>query len=127
VKTWRRDFHGGPAAARSARRAVCHELRGEIADERLSDVELLVSELATNCIRHGAADEEGELVVEAAVTAECVRLRLCDHGAGFERRQPRPRPDGAGGYGLVLLDRLSDRWGVQRDGAFCVWFEIQRA
>ena len=124
MRTWRRDFHGGPAAARSARRAVCHELRGEIADERLSDVELLVSELATNCVRHADASE---LLVEAAVSEDRVQLRLCDEGDGFEQpATPEPHAHGAGGYGLVLLDRLSDRWGVHRDGGFCVWFEVAR-
>ena len=24
------------------------------------------------------------------------------------------------------LDRLSDRWGVQRENGFAVWFEVQR-
>ena len=50
-----------------------------------------------------------------------VRLRMCDAGDGFEEpATPEPHPDGEGGYGLVLLDRLSDRWGVKRNGGFCV-------
>jgi anti-sigma regulatory factor (Ser/Thr protein kinase) len=85
-----------------------------------------VSELATNSVRHGGASEERELSVEGVVTDDRVRLRVCDEGAGFEPRRPAPRPDRRGGYGLVLLDRLSDRWGMQHDGGFCVWFEIQR-
>ena len=44
-----------------------------------------------------------------------------------EEHTPAPPSNGgSGGYGLVLLDRLSDRWGVQREGAFSVWFEVQR-
>ncbi len=30
----------------------------------------------------------------------------------------------ARGYGLLLLERMSDRWGVRRDDGFCVWFEL---
>ena len=46
---------------------------------------------------------------------------------GFEPHAPKPPMKGSdGGYGLVLLDRLSDRWGVRREDGFSVWFEVQR-
>ena len=102
-------------------------LADELPAEVLGDVELLVSELATNSVRHAGCDEGVELEIEADVTDACVRVRLCDHGRGFESHAPQPPPRGAtGGYGLVLLDRLSDRWGTQRNGGFCVWFEVAR-
>jgi anti-sigma regulatory factor (Ser/Thr protein kinase) len=123
MDTWCERFGGGPAAVRSARCAVRERLDGELGTPRLDDVELLVSELATNSIRHGGA---GQVSLETAVTADRVRLRLCGPGEGFEPSEPEPHPDGSGGFGLVLLDRLADRWGVQRNGGFCVWFEIQR-
>jgi anti-sigma regulatory factor (Ser/Thr protein kinase) len=126
VSSWRKRLTGGALAARSARSLVRERLGDELEGERLSDVELLVSELATNSIRHAAAGEDGELSMEALVTDDCVRLRVCDQGAGFQGGKPAPRPDGDGGYGLVLLDRLSDRWGLQHNGGFCVWFEIAR-
>ena len=55
-----------------------------------------------------------------------MRVRVCDTGEGFQVSRPSRRPPGAGGYGLVLLERLSDRWGVNRNGGFCVWFEVRR-
>ena len=68
-----------------------------------------------------------ELSMEADVEDDRVRVRMSDPGAGFDVHAPRPPSSGtSGGYGLVLLDRLSDRWGVQRDGRFSVWFEVQR-
>ena len=123
-----RRFNGGVLAARRARRAVRDELSGELPERTLDDVELLVSELATNSVRHGGCDEDAELRVETDVTPSCIRIRLCDTGSGFAepRAEPSP-PDAAGGFGLVLLDRISDRWGTQRNGGFCVWFEVQRA
>jgi len=48
-----------------------------------------------------------------------------DDGGGFDAGSPSVPPRGApGGYGLLLLERMSDTWGVQRDGGFCVWFEL---
>ena len=63
----------------------------------------------------------------ADVRPDRVLVRLSDPGEGFDAREPSPPASGsAGGYGLVLLDRLSDRWGVQRENGFAVWFEVQR-
>jgi anti-sigma regulatory factor (Ser/Thr protein kinase) len=122
-----RRFNGGVTAARCARRAVREELRDALPQRRLADVELIVSELATNSVRHAGCDHADELSMEADVQPDRVRVRLFDPGEGFEPHPPQPPKKGsAGGYGLVLLDRLSDRWGVQRENGFAVWFEVQR-
>ena len=114
-------------AARCARRAVREELGDALPKRRLADVELLVSELATNSVRHGGCGESDELSMEAAVERDRVRVRLCDRGLGFEPPiSSRPASGSTGGYGLVLLERLSDRWGIQRDDGFSVWFEVHR-
>ena len=122
-----RHFRGGVTAARVARQAVREEFKDALPRRRLADVELLVSELATNSVRHAGCGEADELSMEAEVEADRVRVSLFDPGTGFEQHAPAPpATGGSGGYGLVLLDRLSDRWGVRRDGAFSVWFEVQR-
>jgi anti-sigma regulatory factor (Ser/Thr protein kinase) len=126
VSLWREHFTGGPIAVRKARHVVRERLRGELPPTKLDDVELLISELASNSVRH-CETHSGRLSMEADVSEKCVRLCVCDEGDGFEEPvTPAPHPDGAGGYGLVLLDRLSDRWGVNRNGGFCVWFEVAR-
>ena len=122
-----RRFRGGATAARCARRAVREELSDALPRRTLADVELLVSELATNSVRHAGCDEHDELSMEAAVEPDRVRVRLFDPGRGFEEHTPRPPTEGAeSGYGLVLLERLSDRWGVHRGERFSVWFEVHR-
>ena len=122
-----RRFQGGVTAARVARQAVREEFKDALPRTRLADVELLVSELATNSVRHAGCGEADELSMEAEVEADRVRVSMFDPGAGFDEHTPAlPANGGSGGYGLLLLDRLSDRWGVQRDGRFNVWFEVQR-
>jgi anti-sigma regulatory factor (Ser/Thr protein kinase) len=119
-----RKFSGGATAARCARLAVREALGEALPRRRLADVELLVSELATNSVRHSGCDE---IAIETDVEADRVRVRLIDSGRGFDVHTPEPPTAGAaGGYGLVLLERLSDRWGVQRENGFGVWFEVQR-
>ena len=127
MKVWSSTVTGGALGARRARQAVRAALCDKVPQPRLVDVELLVSELATNSVRHAGCDESAEISMEADVREDCVRLLVCDEGAGFEHVTPAPDPDRGGGYGLLLLDRLADRWGVERNGGFCVWFEVGRA
>jgi anti-sigma regulatory factor (Ser/Thr protein kinase) len=53
---------------------------------------------------------------------------VTDSGPGFEPEQPRPTPhvDRPGGWGLCLVDRLADRWGVDSGNRTAVWFELDR-
>jgi anti-sigma regulatory factor (Ser/Thr protein kinase) len=114
-------------AARFARQAVREEFKDALPRRRLADVELIVSELATNSVRHSGCGDDEELSLEAKVEADRVLVRLFDPGTGFDAHRPNPPQTGSGGgYGLLLLDRLSDRWGVQRDERFSVWFEVAR-
>lgn len=124
----RRRFCGGTSAPRHARRAVRETLGGTLSQRALGDAELLVSELATNSVRHAGCGEQDELAIEAAVDDDRVRVRLYDGGYGFDAGAPeKPDVAQAGGFGLVLLDRLADAWGVQRGERFCVWFELERS
>jgi anti-sigma regulatory factor (Ser/Thr protein kinase) len=122
-----RRFCGGANAPSDARRAVRDALDGAVSERTLDDVELLVSELATNSVRHGHCDERGEMAMETDVDDGRVRVRVYDGGGGFEAAPPQKAElEKAGGYGLVLLDRIADAWGVQRGDRFCVWFELDR-
>ncbi len=126
MAVWTRQFQGDALSVGRARHAVRELLRGELSAQRMDDVELLVSELAANSVRH-AGEDSGAISMEADVDDECVRVQLCDHGRGFEQSTPQAPPPGrAGGFGLVLLDRLSNRWGTLQDRGFCVWFEVER-
>ena len=82
---------------------------------------LLVSELVTNAVRH-AGGEVVRLVVRHADGR--LRVEVHDPGRGFELREPADDPVRASGWGLVLVDELADRWGVDSTPATRVWFEI---
>ena len=54
-----------------------------------------------------------------------VRAEVIDRGVGFVP-VPRDRPaTDVGGWGLYLVQTLSNRWGVH-EGRTHVWFEIDR-
>jgi anti-sigma regulatory factor (Ser/Thr protein kinase) len=86
---------------------------------------LLVSELVTNSYRHSGASREA-IGVELAVDPDRVHCEVIDEGDGF-RAEPVPADRrGAGGWGLYIIDCLSDRWGVFSGPPTRVWFEISR-
>jgi anti-sigma regulatory factor (Ser/Thr protein kinase) len=110
---------GAPRAARERVRQYADVLGAQ----RTEDAELLVSELVTNAVKYGPEDSELRLIVHA--DGERLRVTVHDTGAGpLPAMRPLERlPHQGGGHGLRLVDRVSDRWGVER-GSTRVWFEF---
>jgi anti-sigma regulatory factor (Ser/Thr protein kinase) len=109
-----------PAAARRAVERLAPGLDPEV----VSDVKLLVSELITNSVKYGD-NGDVRLVVEAS-SPTTIRVEVIDQGSGFVPvARDRPATE-AGGWGLHLVETLTDRWGVY-DGSTHVWFEIDRS
>jgi anti-sigma regulatory factor (Ser/Thr protein kinase) len=102
---------------------VCDALAEELPETQVETLRLLVSEIVTNAVRHGSSDDPVEL--RASWNSE-VRVEVSDHGDGFS---PHPRlgaGDEPGGFGLYLVGRLADRWGVETDEGTTVWFVLRR-
>ena len=106
-----------PRQAREAFAAFDHGL----APERRYDAELLLSELVTNAVKYGDGQE---LQVHFERDDGCFRSEVVDEGDGFIRNL-RDRDDvyTPGGWGLPLVETLSDRWGAH-EGSTHVWFEM---
>ena len=116
---------GGPDAGFEARQAI-RAGDGSLAAGVREDVLLLVTELVTNAVRHAPVDADQSLRVAVQMGARRVRVEVSDPGARIKPARPRHRPDGSGGWGLVLVDRIADHWGVRRTRAgTLVWFEIE--
>ena len=112
----------GPRAPADARRAVTGP-RAALPSALLRDVQLLVSEVVTNSVRHSGSDHPIRLRLWSH--REGVRVEIDDGGRGFEAAAPRAA-DGPGGRGLLILEAIADRWGVG-DPVGRVGFELMRA
>jgi anti-sigma regulatory factor (Ser/Thr protein kinase) len=85
----------------------------------------VVSELVTNSILHAGLSPNDHISLMVRVSAGSVRGRVCDSGPGFDvLSEPRPQPGLKGGWGLPIVETISDRWGVEQNSCACVWFEI---
>ncbi|TMK27032.1 MAG: ATP-binding protein [Actinobacteria bacterium] len=107
----------------AARRFVRDALDGQ-AREVLDAAELMTSELATNCVRH--AQTCFELAVDDAERR--IRVEVRDVGQGRPMLQS-PGPTDRTGRGLVIVEAMSDTWGVEPSSrGKTVWFTLpQRA
>jgi signal transduction histidine kinase len=86
---------------------------------------LLTCELVNNAVRHGGAGEDHVIELELSALEEgSVRVQVSDPGVGFDHA-PRDQPiDEPGGWGLVLIESMAERWGVEHDDRTRVWFEL---
>ena len=115
-----RNFPHEPESVPAARRFAMSVLRGVSADT-LESVELMVSELATNCIRH--TNSGFALTIDRA--GGDIRVEATDRAGGTPEMRS-PKPTDPSGRGLKIVDMLSSDWGVAHRAKTgkTVWFTV---
>jgi anti-sigma regulatory factor (Ser/Thr protein kinase) len=124
AKTISFSMPGGTGAAAIARRSVISIEVGLPLSVR-HRVALMLSELVANAVQHGGADATEVVEVRVASTPARVRVEVVDPGwQGAEPPRRIQHPDG--GYGLLLVEHLSDGWGREATagGGSLAWFEL---
>jgi len=122
------DIAVDASAPAIARRQVKRALEGRVEPGTLEQLELLVSELVTNVVRHARFEAGDCLSLELYLRGDDVRVEVADCGAGREfDAAPAPDPERGRGYGLFLVENLSRDWGVKQNGGTRVWFELALA
>lgn len=115
---YRRERRSIPATRQFVREAV---IDWALAD-RLDDVLLCVSELATNALVHGVPPGRGYRLRLWLLADGVFRIEVHDSGDG---RPSVREPYGESGRGLMLVAALADKWGVgERDPGKIVWCEF---
>jgi anti-sigma regulatory factor (Ser/Thr protein kinase) len=120
----RATFELVPDAASRARAVVDDELGRAVPPKILEDATLLVSELVTNAVRHTPRAGVPEVELRLKVDPQRVRVFVSDPGAGFVAEPRLPTAPESSGWGLYLVDRIADRWGIITRDRSEVWFEI---
>jgi anti-sigma regulatory factor (Ser/Thr protein kinase) len=110
-----------PDAPRKARSWLYEALQVWDVDDPSLLADVLTSELVTNAVRHTGSTN---LVLRLIWKLGRLRVEVEDEGGGdvlVEHADPR----GGHGYGLLLVDHLSDAWGWEpTPSGKRVWFEV---
>jgi len=115
-----RGFRCQPESVAAARQFVREILRDH-SSETVSATELMVSELATNCVRHAHTDFE--LTIDSQD-----QIRVAVRDMNQSRPIPRsPTPKEPSGRGLRIVEAMSDTWGIiPSSTGKTVWFKLNR-
>ena len=117
---FRREFPGLAPQVSAARRwldGLLVRQCPDIPDDTAAAAVLLLSEVATNALRHTASGRGGTFAVVAQVRSGWLRVHVEDAGGAIGRpRLAAPRCDAEGGRGLALVAAFADRWGRLEPG-----------
>ncbi|MEZ3183032.1 ATP-binding protein [Streptomyces pimonensis] len=95
-------------AARHWARDCMEGFGGPLSRHRvIQTAELLVSELITNAIRHGS----GPPLIRLTWNSRLLRIAVSDHSDRWPSVRATRNTE-PGGFGMQLLERLAQRWGV---------------
>lgn len=109
-----------PTSASAARRFVTDVLGQWHLDAVVHQATLMASELVTNSVLHTS----GELELTLSADEERLHVEVLDHSERLPTLQT-PDVEAPGGRGLLIIEALADRWGVDPRGTGkAVWFEI---
>jgi anti-sigma regulatory factor (Ser/Thr protein kinase) len=115
-----RSFAHAPESVPAARRFTAEALPGA-GEEVLATIQLLVSELASNSIRHTNCGFDLTLIVDG----DEIRVEATDRGAG-EPQMRSSGPTDPRGRGLQIVDMFATTWGVERlrGRGKTIWFTL---
>jgi len=112
-----------PTSVREARAWLVALASGLVDEVRRPDLALVMTEVVTNAVQHGAPG--AALRLAATPKPEFLCVQVTDDGPGLVPRPGAMASDENGGFGLFIVERLTRRWGMTReDRRTRVWFEF---
>jgi anti-sigma regulatory factor (Ser/Thr protein kinase) len=120
MELMRRVFPAEASAVVLIRRCLRARLEQDLDEPLVDAMVLVVSELATNAVVHARTPFE----VVLTRTDGSVRLAVTDHSTGVPAHNDHPGQ--GGGFGLHVVDELTDAWGYDVHAAGkTVWCEVR--
>jgi serine/threonine-protein kinase RsbW len=126
TSTWSTAIPGGTSAACVARELLTERFGETTPAVTMHDLHLLATELITNAVLHACVGEADTLELRVAPTRAGLHVEVTDPGADSVPEVQPLDPTVPGGMGLLLVDQISTKWGVERTprGENRVWFEL---
>lgn len=90
------------------------------------NAKLVATEIVSNAVRHSGCTPEHQIEVHARLNSDLLEISV--HDPGLSTEHPQVRADRGdldiGGLGLMIVERLSDRWGTARANGRLVWAQF---
>ncbi len=121
----RREFvlEGDPSSVGEARQHLLEVGEAFVDESLLPDLELVISEVVSNAVRHSA--EAGDILLAVTPKDDYLCVQVTDPGPGLAPRPRATAPDEEGGWGFFLIEYMTRRWGLTRENNRTrVWFEF---
>ena len=111
-------------ASAAARRAL-DGFRGQLEEDVIERSALVVTEVVTNSVTHAGLTTAQPIDLEIHVLPACLRIEVTDEGtAAFDLVVTLPHAGQNSGRGFWMVDRLTDRWGIDFTHSTRVWCEF---
>ena len=111
------DFRAAGAARQTMR-----SLEPYMSTETMQDLNLLVTELVSNSVKHASLMDDQGIEVDANPSGRAIRVEVTNPG-GAQLANKLERATESG-WGLLLVSKIASRWGVTTNGSTMIWFEI---
>jgi anti-sigma regulatory factor (Ser/Thr protein kinase) len=117
-----------PTASTVARTALDGYLAEPIDHERRDALRLATSELVSNAVRHSGCGPSEAIRLLVEMRTDLVRVEVEQATSTTNVAVERVDWGGvSGGFGLLIVESVSTRWGVTPGVPGRVWFEIAHA
>ena len=119
------DLPPEPESAGRAREQL-KPFRASVGESTFIDLCLLVGELVVEAL-HGPSEDGAAstgIQLRAELDGDRIHVVVAEGSGAYRLPSRRPEP-GDPGFGLHLVQRLSDRWGIRREGGRAtVWLDL---
>jgi anti-sigma regulatory factor (Ser/Thr protein kinase) len=103
-----------PVGVGMARRQMAADLTAlGVAQARLDDAQVVLSELMANSVRHARPLSSGRLLASWQLDARGITVSVTDGGGATTPTPLNASPLAMGGRGLAIVEELSLEWGVR--------------
>jgi anti-sigma regulatory factor (Ser/Thr protein kinase) len=115
---------GGPSSPALARAALTDRFGDGIDDDCAATLQLLSSEVVTNCVKHAGAGAGVPIELRAWMLSGCIHVEVSTASPPFRHVPTPPAMSSVDGRGLFLVAEMSRSWGIVDNGRNTVWFKV---
>jgi anti-sigma regulatory factor (Ser/Thr protein kinase) len=115
-----------PRASSAAREFLDGWLSASVGGETADVARIAASELVTNAVRHADLPSDGSLRLLADVDDVTLHVRVEQATSAARARVVTAESRTVGGFGLAIVESLTDAWGSDPGPPGSVWFELDR-